>query len=211
MSELNYPIQLIKLEENLSLYIPDPQLVKHTYEKLLAINKTSPFPFWAKIWASSKALTSFLLAHPEIVNNKHVLEIGAGIGQPSFTIATKCKEIIISDHNKDAVELLKYNIQNVELSNATAMHIDWNAFPVGIETDVILLSDINYAPDQFEPLLNLIKKYLNLGTSIVIATPQRIMAAAFIEKLQDYVQQQHTTHIPEENGITAISIYLLGK
>ncbi len=208
---MNYPIQLVKLKKGLSLYVPNPENVKSTYEHMLEKDPLTPFPFWAKIWASSKALTQYLFEHPELVRGKKVIEIGAGIGQPSFAIAAICKEIVISDHNKDAVELITKNIHHLGCNNATAMCLDWNVFPESIKADVILLSDINYAPEQFEPLLKLILQYILDGSEIIIATPQRIMASSFIEKLESNIKHSITTSVNEEDKTVAISIYILGR
>jgi predicted nicotinamide N-methyase len=208
---MNYPIQLNEFEAGLTLFIPAPEKVKATYEQLFVLDNLTPFPFWAKIWASSKALTSFLIQHPNWIEGKRVLEIGAGIGQPSFTIANKTKDIVISDHNQDAVALINHNIKHLARSNVSALCLDWNDSPWNLQADVILLSDINYAPDQFEPLLKLIQYYINLGSKIIIATPQRIMASPFIEKLASYIQINHVHSIAEENTNVPISIYVLFK
>ena len=71
---MNYPNQLTALNNGLSLYIPNKELVKHTYDELLKNDSNTPFPFWAKIWASSIALCDFLKAHPNWVQEKKVLE-----------------------------------------------------------------------------------------------------------------------------------------
>ena len=107
---MKYPTELIELEKGLSVYIPTQHLVKPTYEQLLASNVAEPFPFWAKLWAASKVLTQFIVANPQWIKDKLILEMGAGIGQPSLIMAHLAKEVIITDHNKDAVVLLEKNI-----------------------------------------------------------------------------------------------------
>ena len=208
---MKYPTELIELEKGLSVYIPKQHLVKPTYETLLASNTSEPFPFWAKLWAASKVLTQFLEANPQWVKDKVVLEMGAGIGQPSLTMAHIAKEVIITDHNKDAVELLEKNMLHLGLTNARAMQLDWNSYDNFIPTDTILLSDINYAPGAFEPLLNTIEHYLAQGAVIIIATPQRIMGAPFIESLQHYVKQSETQAVLEQDNEVMISLYVLYK
>ena len=93
-----YPLQLVTLNNGLSLYIPDPALVKTTYQKLVATYPRTIFPYWAKIWGSSDALVEFFLEEPIWIENKQVLEIGAGIGLPSLSIASKAHKIIVSDY-----------------------------------------------------------------------------------------------------------------
>jgi len=85
-----YPITLHEFPGGLQLHVPDPDKVKPLYDQLIAINPQTAFPFWARIWPSSLALTSFLQKEPHWVSSKNVLEIGAGIGLPSFSNKPRC-------------------------------------------------------------------------------------------------------------------------
>jgi predicted nicotinamide N-methyase len=206
----------MELENGFCLYIPLPEMVKPTYEQLKLADAKTPFPFWAKLWASSIVLTKFLIEQPNWIADKKVFEMGAGIGQPSFTIANKAKEVVISDHNNDAVALIQKNISHLGLTNAKALQIDWNKFEsnefdYAIQADVILLSDINYAPDEFEPLQKMIAHFISNGAVIIIATPQRIMGAPFIQSLQAFIKQSHTEYIIELDVTVPINIYILYK
>lgn len=204
-----YPLLLQSYSPGFQLYIPDPEQVKPVYEKLLVIHPDLPFPFWAKVWPAARAMTEFLLSHPDLTNNKKVLEIGAGIGLPSFSIASNISELIISDHDPDAVALLDKNIALLGLKNTRALLIDWNHFPPDLNADTILLSDINYAPEQFKPLLKLMKQWMESGATVVLSTPQRIMGVPFVEALTAYISFQTSCIIEEPGGMTDISILVL--
>lgn len=202
-----YPVILTILQEELTLYIPDPEQVRSVYEKHLIEDPATAFPFWAKIWASSLALSSFLKNEIQLVQGKKVLEIGAGIGLPSFVIADAAASIIVSDHTAEAVELMEKNIEHLGFSSVKALCLDWNHFPDGIKADVVLLSDINYAPEEFEALLKLIQRFLEQGSTIIIATPQRIMATPFVTALEAFIKYSAVEPV-KENGLT-IDISLL--
>ena len=206
---MNYPIKLIEVEQGFSLYLPNEFLVKSTYDQLNKVAPNTPFPFWAKIWPSSIALSNFLHEHTHWVKDKTVLELGAGIGLPSFQIAKMVKAVIISDHNSDAVELIEKNIALLDLNNAKAVLLDWNKFQNDIKAEVILLSDVNYAPVEFDSLLQIIENYLSKGSTIIIATPQRIMGIPFIEKLQPYFKRETIYTETENMKEVAICIYVL--
>ena len=192
-----YPIKLADVFEGLHLYVPVPELVKPTYDQLLANDKSIRFPFWAKIWPSSIAMTSFLQSEPDLIQSKRVLELGAGIGMPSFFIAASCSEMIISDHDTYAVELIEMNIKSLGLNHVKAMCLDWNDFPEDLKADTLLLSDINYDPEQFQPLLNLIHQFVSNGATVVIATPERITATPFATELQPLVKRSVVTTIQQ--------------
>jgi predicted nicotinamide N-methyase len=77
--------------------------------------------------------------------------------------------------------------------------------------EVILLSDVNYDPMQFDVLMSLIDKFMNQGSTMIISTPQRIMASPFIQKLESFIKERHDTLV-DENGIPKeISILVLSK
>ena len=59
-----YPLQLVTLKTELTVYVPDPALIQSTYQKLAAENTAAIFPYWAKIWASAHAMTRFLQEEP---------------------------------------------------------------------------------------------------------------------------------------------------
>lgn len=206
-----YPLILTTLLEELTLYIPDPEQVKPVYEQNLLEDQRTPFPYWAKIWASSLALTSYLKKNHGLVKGKRVLEIGAGIGLPSFKFASLAESVLLSDYEPAAVLLMKKNIQHLGLKNVNSIYLDWNQFPEEIKADLVLLSDINYAPEQFESLLLLIKKLSEQGATIIIATPQRIMAAPFVQELVPFTKYNEVEIIQESGGSVAISILVLSQ
>ena len=206
-----YPLQLVRLNTELTLYVPDPALIQSTYQKLAAENTETIFPYWAKIWASAFAMTRFLQEEPTWIQNKIVLEIGAGIGIPSFSISSQTKNIIISDYAPDAVALLQKNIELLKLNNAQAACIDWNNVSDNIIADTILLSDTNYEPTAHNHLFLLIEKFINKGSTIILATPNRLASNPFIEGISKYITSTKKYSIPENDTNKEIVVMLLKK
>lgn len=204
-----YPLILEQLNPNISLWIPDTEAVKIQYENSKTQELIVDFPFWAKVWASSKAMVAFLQEEPGWIENKQVLEIGAGIGFPSFSIAHKASSIIISDYNSEAVALAQKNINHLNITNVTANVLDWNHIPSDICADTILLSDINYNPNDFNALIISITKFINNGCTIVLSTPNRITTNPFVERLRAFVYKTKNYHI--DSGETEIAIFILKK
>lgn len=208
---MQYPNRLIAVKDGLVLYVPTPELVKPTYESMLKIDLFAPFPFWTKIWSSSKAMCTFLAHHSHLITGKRVLEIGAGIGLPSFSIAHLAREVIVTDLASEAVALINKNIAHLCINNMKATCLDWNDFPDTISADTILLSDVNYAPDDFGPLLNLIITMIGKGAVIIIATPERIMAVPFVEALKPFIQRSFLHPVEEVDNSVEIRMLLLWK
>ena len=208
---MQYPTQLTQISAEKAIYIPDYEQVKEVYASLLKLDPTTPFPFWAKLWPSSIALHNVLKAHPHLIQNKHVLEIGAGIGLPSLMMAPITKSIRISDHDLEAVALLHKNIEHLQLQNTEALQLDWNNVPKNMNSDVVLLSDVNYDPTQFDPLVTLIDTFIQQGCTIILSTPQRIMASPFVQRLEAYIIERYEA-MADENGIKKeISILVLSN
>jgi len=204
-----YPITLVEFPGGLQLHVPDPDQVKPIYDQLIAINPDTVFPFWAKIWPSSLALTSFLQKETQLIRSKHVLEIGAGIGLPSFSISREASSLVISDYSTEAVALMEKNIEYLVLQHAKAIYLDWNHFPSDLTADTVLFSDINYDPEQFEALLTLIKQLLEKGATVIIATPERISAVAFAVKLEPYVTSSVLETVETAHQTMDIRIFVL--
>jgi predicted nicotinamide N-methyase len=206
-----YQDKLVSFQDGLSLYVPDEELVKPVYEQLLAKDGSTPFPFWAKIWPSAIEMASFLKAEPRWIEGKQVLELGAGIGLPSFTMVNHASSMIISDHAPEAVKLIEKNIQYLNLQHVKTMCLDWNHFPDHIKADTLLLSDINYAPNEFGPLLALIRKFLEQDTVIILSTPQRITITPFAEAVQPFIRRSVLQTNVHKGQLVDIRILILSK
>jgi methyltransferase-like protein 23 len=208
---MQYPVQLTQIGADKAIYIPVYEALEAVYASLIKSDPATPFPYWAKVWPSAIALLNVLKAHPHLIQNKHVLEIAAGIGLPSLMMADIAKSIQISDYDKEAVALLQKNIEYLQLQNAEALQLDWNALPEAIYPEVIILSDVNYDPTQFVTLTKLIEKFIHQGSTVILSTPQRIMASSFVQKLEGYIIERHEALV-DENGIPKeISILVLSK
>ena len=206
-----YPIILEQISPEISLWVPDVAAVKIVYDKLKEQDLNLPFPYWAKIWASSKAMVTFLQEEPHWIEKRSILEIGAGIGVPSFFMAQKASKIIISDYDNEAVSLANKNIAQLKLTNATSIVLDWNHIPEYIIADTILLSDTNYNPTEFETLVFSITSFLNKGCIVILATPNRITANPFMEKLSAFINKTKNYRIIEGKIKKEIAVFVLKK
>lgn len=144
------------------------------------------FPFWARCWPSARALAGFLEQQPEYIRGKRVLELAAGLGLPSLVAAGYALQVTASDQAPEAVDMIRLSVQHSGISNLTACVIDWND-PVELtETDVLLLSDVNYAERDFERLLAIMRECMDKRITVILATPQRLQAKPFMESLMQW-------------------------
>ena len=80
-----------------------------------------------------------------------------------------------------------------------------------MNAEVLILSDVNYDPAQFDVLIHLIDKFIHQGCTIILSTPQRIMASPFIQKLEAYIIERYETLVDENDIPKEISILVLSK
>jgi predicted nicotinamide N-methyase len=208
---MQYPVELTQISAEKAIYVPAYDAVKAIYTDLLALDPATPFPYWAKVWPSAIALVKVLQKHPSLIRDKTVLELGAGIGLPSLLMANEAKTIQVSDYDSEAVELFRKNIAHLQLHNVQALQMDWNDLPENIDPEVIILSDVNYDPTQFESLTKLIQKFIHQGCTIILSTPQRIIANPFVLALSEFIIADYLEMV-DENGVTKeISILVISK
>lgn len=162
------------------ILMPDPSDLQLKY---IENQGAKTFPFWSKIWPASIALANFIQQNPEWVTNKNILELAAGLGLPSLCASPIADSVICSDYDEDAVAFIKENILLNKASNVTAALINWAQIPEKLEWDVLLMSDINYNPEDFLFLISLLKKLIHQGKTIILSTPQRLIGKPFIEAL----------------------------
>jgi predicted nicotinamide N-methyase len=190
-------------------FVPDSLALQKEFTKQLQQEPSTPAPYWAQVWPSAYALCEFIASQPHWLQNKTVLELAAGLGLPSLLAAQIATEVTCSDYIPEAVELMQQSIHENQLENINAILIDWNQLPNDLSIDVLLLSDINYEPKAFETIFNVIISFLEKGITIILSTPQRLMAKPFIDKLLPY------SKLWEEKTITAVtpavtcSVYVL--
>ncbi len=205
-------LQLHYLERpgyTIDLFVPNPQEVQESYFRQKEAQAHAPFPHWAKVWPAALAMGDFIQQHPELVQNKNVLELAAGLGLPAFVAARYATTVCCSDYLEESVTAMVKSAQHLQLLNVTCLVLDWNHLPHDLATDVLLLSDINYDPDQFIGLYEVLQQFLQRGTLILLATPQRLMAKPFIEKLLPFCRQQYEMPVYQQQQHTPVSILLL--
>lgn len=144
------------------------------------------FPFWAKLWPSAFALTEFMQENPHWIKNRKVLELAAGLGLPSLFASGLAATVICSDYNQEAVECIKDNILLNGIENMEALIINWEQIPEHLDWDLLIMSDVNYNPADFEILLKCMTEFLERGKTILLSTPQRLAGRSFIEQLLPY-------------------------
>lgn len=193
------------------LFVPDAHEVQAWYWQQKQEHANVPFPHWTKLWPAGLALADYLHQHPEWVRGKQVLELAAGLGLPSLVAAGYAKTVCGSDYLPEAVEAIARSATHAGLNNFTARLLDWNYLPEELTADVLLLADINYDPEQFDQLQRVLLRFLAQGTTILLTTPQRLMAKPFIERLLLLCTDTVEMVIVQDGQQTMVSLLVIGR
>ncbi|KAK5973581.1 Methyltransferase [Trichostrongylus colubriformis] len=151
------------------------------------------------LWDSAIVLSEYLVAHPDLVRGRQILELGAGIGLPSIVAAKLSAEKVLTTDQPSAIPLLKENLianlQEEEMSAITIVPLDWTALPKEpLSADVILGADLVYNEELFDALQKVIMQ---------IITPDNLMLMA--SKIR-YPKDEHFFDTLRENfDVTKIS------
>lgn len=126
-------------EVRLWLLNPDYPRSPLTTEEMQAIWREPAY--WIFCWASGLAMARFLLAHPETVRGKRVLDFGAGSGVVGVAAALAgAREVIACDIDPLALEACR---ANAALNGVTLTYLpDFFALPEAV--DVLLAADVLY-------------------------------------------------------------------
>ena len=203
---MSIPLQLqtfIIDDQSLEIFIPQAEAVEETYLH----NKEAAY--WAQVWPASIGLCRFLKEHPHYITDKTVLELAAGLGLPGLYIAPQAKQITITDRDALAVKCVKQSATYLQTQNVYTAVLDWkNAVQLPLP-DTLLLSDVNYEPAVFDELLKVLEHFLYNKVSIIISTPQRLVAKQFINSLLPYCSLQWNCNVLLHAKETGVSVFVL--
>jgi predicted nicotinamide N-methyase len=188
-------------------FMPSIEWVQQQFEK----KEAASAPYWAQVWPAAKALCEVIAAEPELVKDKTVLELAAGLGLPSMLAAQLAKNVISSDYIQEAVDMMKLSVAHNNLVNVQCRMLDWNKLDRKLSPDVLLLSDINYDPKDFDQLYKVLTSFIQQGTAILLSTPQRLMAKHFMEQLKPWKVKTYTVEVPHKDETVFTSVWMLKK
>lgn len=145
----------------------------------------SQFPLWSKIWEASIVLANHVESMP-VDPQKHLLEIGCGIGLVGVVAASYGHRVTMTEYNRDALNFARANARVNHTSGSSELGIvelDWTKPVLEGRFDTILGSEVIYKEEYFEPLSGLFRRYLKPGGEIILAEGLRKTTVAFFERM----------------------------
>jgi len=194
---INRQVQLEELKVTLPVsrreyvvYRPD----EASRERLFEQGKADPdkqMPYWAKVWPSGVALADVVVERKVEVADRHVLELGAGLGVTACAVLEYGGHIVTADYSALPLAHCRLNTlvntgrapsatcfnwrHNPEVAAAMAQPEFRDGFPL------IIAGDVLYEGRDAEPLLNVIEQMLVADGSLWLAEPVRKTAQRFLD------------------------------
>lgn len=126
------------------------------------------FPYWAMVWDAALVLADFLVKQKPQPGQR-ILELGAGLGFAGLCAAARGHEVTLTDNSADSLAFARLSIHHNHLNNVRAEYLDWTAPALDGKFDWIVGSDILYETKHFEPVRQVLGRYLKPGGKIYLA------------------------------------------
>lgn len=149
-----------------------------------AAEDTEEFPYGLLLWESAVGLSRMLVARPDLVRGKTVLELGAGVGLPGLVAQTLGAQVWQTDYHRDALRLAEINALRNQVSGVTRFTGDWRAWNHKTRYDVLLGADILYDREMQFHLETIFNHNLKPGGRLLLSDPGRPQSLEFVAHLE---------------------------
>lgn len=135
------------------------------------------------VWPSAVVLAQYVWFHREILAEKRILELGAGVSLPGV-VAAKCgADVTLSDSAElpECLENCRRSCQMNNLQGVKVFGFTWGDISPELLTlppvDIILGSDVFYEPEDFEDILTTVSFLLEKNPCAEFWTAYQVRSA----------------------------------
>ncbi|MEI6310689.1 MAG: methyltransferase domain-containing protein [Bacteroidota bacterium] len=171
-------------------------------------------PYWAELWPSAIAMSTFLLENIDLIRGKSILEIGCGLGLPTIVAGNYAASIRCTDYIVEAIQFAKENylLNHTALNQVEFNLLDWReSIPTTEKYDIIIASDVAYERKAFDDLEACILAYSHADSIVLLSEPNRHMAVDFLARLkkEGKIKSVKSYAIPLRGLVSKVELYIL--
>jgi predicted nicotinamide N-methyase len=149
-----------------------------------AFEKDERMPYWADLWPSARALGRWVLRQTALEGRW--LELGCGVGLPSVAVKSREGDILATDHNENALEFARVNVERNRADHLETALLDWRGRNPAIgKFDVIIAADVLYEQRNAVALRDLLPRVMKREGRFVLADPGR----RFLQQFQSMMRE----------------------
>ena len=169
-----------------------------------------PLPFWAFAWAGGQALARYILDNPQLVEDKSVLDMGAGSGLVGLSaLFSNASQVDFKEIDCFAAEAIHLNLSANQLDQNFQIileHLPKFTPQNQNRWDVILAGDVFYEQEMSNIILSDLRKFARLGILVLVGDPGRAyFPKEGVKKLAQYLVE--TPIYLEEQNISETTIW----
>jgi predicted nicotinamide N-methyase len=151
-------------------------------EDAFLAGEATRLPYGIVLWPSAIALAHELASRP--IAGKRILELGAGTGIPGIIAASFGAHVVQTDRQALVLHLCRRNAERNGITTLEHRIADWTTWTDVVRYDVILGSDILYAPELHPHLRHIFETNLAPGGTILLGDPLRRPSVALLQNLE---------------------------
>lgn len=155
-------------------------------------------PYWAFCWPGGQAVARYLLSHPDMIRDKHVIDFAAGCGVASLA-AARCgaRRVVGNEIDPVAIAAMKLNAEANDLAIETS-EADWLQGPPGSpEADVVIAGDVCYEREMTARAMDWLRGHAAKGRLVLLGDPGRNYFTA--DRLEELARYDIPTSLQLEN------------
>lgn len=141
-----------------------------------------------RLWEAGAVLAEYFVKNPEIVQEKNVVELGAGVGLTGLTIAGICgaRDVHMTDYTEECRVNMAHNIDINQKwlhdsprgkPNVTHGYLDWSSFMISgkddpkaenvfFDTDILIAADVVYDVHSLKDLVIVVQSFLIMAPEL---------------------------------------------
>jgi 16S rRNA G1207 methylase RsmC len=140
--------------------------------------------------------------------DKRFLEIGAGVGLVSIVAASFGHQITMTEYNPHALTFAHANAHLNNCPDLSIRKLDWHRPQLSGKFDTIVASEITYKLQDFVPLIQLFRSYLQPGGEIILTSEMRKTGKDLFNLLKtDFDIKVEKKSLRSETGATRIVLF----
>jgi predicted nicotinamide N-methyase len=129
-------------------------------------------PFWAAAWPGGQALARYVLDHPELVEGRTVLDLGAGSGLVAVAAARAgARSVVASDPDPYSATAVAVNAEANDVPPIAVVGDLLDEDPPDV--DVVLAGDVCYDRAMTERVLPFLGQAWLRGATVLLGDPGR--------------------------------------
>ena len=175
-------VELIVGGRTWSLLHSDAVLTHEEEQAFLLGETATKRPYGVVLWPAAIAMAHELASRA--LSGKTVLELGAGTGLPGIVAASLGARVVQTDRQRLVLHVCAQNAIRNQITTIESRIADWTEWSDRQQYDLIIGSDVLYAPALHAHLRHIFETNVAPGGTVLLSDPFRKQSMAVLEDME---------------------------